>query len=98
MSGGVPIPGFEWRNPLKPEPAGKVLPLEIVDQPGGAVIRCKCGRELAQVRRRSAVARIAAPRHGSYDAPAVIGLAPDITAAGLAVMVAHAKQCRDVRR
>ena len=68
------------------------LPLRIVDQPGGAVIRCLCGRELAQVRRRSA-ADIVRPTSGRYEARSLAGLSPDISAAGLAVMVAHALQC-----
>ena len=76
--------------------AGRELPLRIIAQPGGAVIRCLCGRELAQVRRRSG-ADLARPRRGAYEARSLAGLAPDITAAGLAVMVAHALQCTEAR-
>ena len=63
------------------------LPLRIIDQPGGAVIRCLCGAELATLRR--GVTRMA----GLRQAVALPHLSPDITAAGLVVMVAHAKAC-----
>jgi hypothetical protein len=66
--------------------------LRIVDQPGGAVIRCLCGRELATFRRGSA-ARLQ-PLRGSYEARSLAVLAPDISAHGLAVMVAHALNCK----
>jgi hypothetical protein len=68
------------------------LPLRIVDQPGGTVIRCLCGAELATLRR--GVAALAVLR----QAVTLPHLSPDITAAGLVVMVAHAKTCADGRR
>jgi predicted alpha/beta-fold hydrolase len=68
------------------------LPLRIVDQPGGAVIRCLCGHELATLRR--GVTGLTGMRRDAY----LPHLAPDITAAGLVVMVAHAKACAEGRR
>jgi len=71
--------------------AKRELPLRIVHQPGGAVIRCLCGRELASVRRGSA-ASLVRPS-GRYEARSLALLSPDITANGLAIMVAHALTC-----
>lgn len=70
------------------------LPLRIVDQHGGAIIRCLCGRELATIRRGSAGQNIRRPSgRTSYEAKSLATLSPDITAYGLAVMVAHALSC-----
>lgn len=66
---------------------GTELPLRILDQPGGAVIRCLCGAELSTLRRGTTVLA------GLRQAVALPHLSPDITAAGLVVMVAHAKAC-----
>jgi hypothetical protein len=68
--------------------AARLLPLHVIDQPGGAVIRCLCGAELATLRRATTNLR------GMSAAARLPHLSPDITAAGLAIMVAHAKQCR----
>ena len=67
-----------------------VLPLRIVDQPGGAVIRCLCGRELASLRK--GVTELSRMR-GAVSLP---HLSPDISPAGLLVMIVHAKGCRNV--
>jgi hypothetical protein len=70
------------------------LPLRIVNQPGGAVVRCLCGRELATLRRGNASARLRRPAgRNTYEARGIALLSPDITAHGLAVMVAHALTC-----
>jgi len=68
------------------------LPLRVVDQPGGAVIRCLCGRELAAMRRGLATGRLAA-RSGSGINRGQVHLSPDLTIHGLLVMVAHAMSC-----
>jgi len=64
------------------------LPLRIIDQPGGATIRCLCGRELASIR-KGLVAEHILIRENRARAH----LSPDITARGLAIMVAHAISC-----
>jgi hypothetical protein len=66
------------------------LPLRVVDQPGGAVIRCLCGQELARVRRALVTEQVSVRIRENHARP---NLSPDITAAGLAVMVAHAIGC-----
>ncbi len=63
------------------------LPLRIVDQPGGAVIRCLCGAELATLRR--GLTELPGMRSAVY----MPHLSPDVTARGLLVMVVHAKAC-----
>lgn len=74
------------------------LPIRIIAQHGGAVIRCLCGRELAQIRRGSAAASIR-PVTGRYtrEVRSIPLLSPDITAHGLAIMVAHALTCKDAK-
>jgi hypothetical protein len=67
------------------------LPLRIVDQPGGAVIRCLCGRELAAVRR--GLTEVPGMRAGV----ALPQLSPDLTVHGLLIMVVHAKACSAAR-
>lgn len=62
------------------------LPLRIVAQPGGAVIRCLCGAEVATVRRGLA--------RGHRMAVSQPGLSPDVTPAGLLMMIAHAGRCQ----
>lgn len=64
------------------------LPLRVVDQPGGAVIRCLCGQELATLRKGTT------QMGGLRAAAALPHLSPDLTPGGLAIMVAHGKQCK----
>lgn len=64
------------------------LPLRIIDQPGGAVIRCLCGRELATLRR--GLTEIP----GMRSAVSLPHLSPDVSVHGLVIMIAHAKACR----
>lgn len=63
------------------------LPLRIIDQPGGAVIRCLCGAELSTLRRGTTEIP------GMRSSVRLLHLSPDITPAGLMIMVVHAKQC-----
>jgi len=75
--------------------AKRELPLRIVDQPGGTIIRCLCGRELASMRRGSASEALKRPEgRNSYEARSIARLSPDITAHGLAIMIAHALTCK----
>ena len=67
------------------------LPIRVYDQPGGAIIRCLCGLELAQMRKRLA-GSVPGLAHGRGN-PLVMGLSPDITSAGLLAMVNHAARC-----
>jgi hypothetical protein len=74
--------------------AKRELPLRIVQQHGGAIIRCLCGRELATIRRGSAAELIRRPSgRTTMDVRSIPLLSPDITAHGLAIMVAHALTC-----
>ena len=74
--------------------AKRELPLRVIDQPGGAVIRCLCGRELATLRRGNAGHKLRRPSgRNEYEARSISLLSPDISAHGLAVMVAHALTC-----
>ena len=67
--------------------AGEELPLRIVDQPGGAVIRCLCGAEAASIRRATT------QMSGLRASAALPGLAPDVTPAGILMMIVHARAC-----
>jgi hypothetical protein len=72
------------------------LPLRIVNQPGGAVVRCLCGRELASIRRGSTANLIRQPAGRSQrEARAISVLSPDLTVYGLAIMTAHALTCTE---
>lgn len=68
-----------------------VLPLRVVDQPGGAVIRCLCGAEAATLRK--AVTQMA----GLRAAAPLPGLSPDITPAAVLNMIIHARSCAAAR-
>jgi len=63
------------------------LPLRIVDQPKGAVIRGLCGVEAASLRRAVTVLP------GLRRAVPLPGLSPDVTPAAVLMMIAHAKRC-----
>ena len=67
------------------------LPLRIIDQPGGAVIRCLCGMELARMRKGVVAGQLMARTVGANRGQ--VQLSPDITERGLLIMVAHAGQC-----
>jgi hypothetical protein len=68
------------------------LPLRIVQQPGGATIRCLCGLELARMRKGvSGGVKFARAAGGNR---ALMSLAADVTTPGLAAMVAHAMACQ----
>lgn len=69
------------------------LPLRIIDQPGGATIRCLCGMELARMRKGVAAGPRLARTGGGVNR-GMAQLSPDLTAAGLIVMVSHAQQCQ----
>jgi hypothetical protein len=64
------------------------LPLRIVDQAGGPVIRCLCGAELA-VMKRGLTNELIGLRRSDYQPR----LSPDLTPAGVMRMVLHAKTC-----
>ncbi len=68
------------------------LPLRIIDQPGGAVIRCLCGAELAALKRGLAGGVAFARTAGAN--PAQGKLSPDVSPAGLLIMVSHAQRCQ----
>jgi len=69
------------------------LPLRIVEQPGGPVIRCLCGAEASVLRRSMA--------NGLWvvvlDGPARIRLGPDVSPAAVLSMIVHAQVCTRVR-
>ena len=71
------------------------LPLRIIDQPGGPVIRCLCGVESARVTAASDGAAPIVRAARRLSAPAR-GLAPDVSPGALLRMVAHAKACRNL--
>jgi len=68
-----------------------ILPLRIIDQPGGPVIRCLCGAE-------AAVARPALANRGMVglrsSGPRIERLRPDLSPHAVLSMVIHAKRCR----
>jgi len=64
------------------------LPLRIVDQPGGAVVRCLCGAELASMRRGLANELVRLRSSAGR-----VHLSPDVSPAGLLCMIVHAKSC-----
>jgi hypothetical protein len=63
------------------------LPLRIVDQPGGAVIRCLCGAEAATLR------RAVTPTRAMRSAVQLNQLSPDVTPAAVLMMILHARKC-----
>lgn len=73
----------------------KELPLRIIDQPGGPVIRCLCGAEAAIVYpAASGTAAIITANRGTGVRNR--GLSPDLTPAAVLRMVAHVKACRNL--
>ena len=68
------------------------LPIRVIDQPGGATLRCLCGTELATLRKGLVAGQALARTTGINRGQAQ--LAPDVTAAGLLVMIGHAMGCR----
>jgi hypothetical protein len=71
--------------------AAAELPLRIIDQPGGPVVRCLCGRELAQIRRSTGNNSMVGLRSSGPARPL---LGSDVSPAALLVMIAHARQCK----
>ena len=69
------------------------LPLIVVDQPGGATIRCLCGAEPATLRRGLAVG-LQMARTGTGQNRGRARLAADLTTPGLLMMVLHAGRCK----
>lgn len=67
------------------------LPLRVIDQDGGAALRCLCGVEAATLRRGlvadAKMAHLAGANRGQ------VKLAPDMTTPGLLMMVCHAMAC-----
>lgn len=63
------------------------LPLRIIDQPGGAVIRCLCGAEAATLRRGIT------PTRAMRRAVQLNQLSPDVTPAAVLIMILHARAC-----
>lgn len=70
--------------------APAILPLRIIDQAGGPVIRCLCGAE-------AAVARLMPPNRAMLglrgSGPRVDRLRPDLSPHAVLSMVLHAKRC-----
>jgi hypothetical protein len=68
------------------------LPLRIIDQPGGIIIRCLCGAEAAVVKpATTGAAAIVRAAHSQRVANR--GLSPDLTPAAVLRMALHAQQC-----
>jgi hypothetical protein len=67
------------------------LPLRIIDQPGGLVIRCLCGAEAAVVKPAPPVAAIVRAGHSMRRTNRT--LSPDGTPAAVLRMALHAQQC-----
>lgn len=67
-----------------------ILPLRVIDQPGGPVIRCLCGAE-------AAVARLMVPNRTMLglrgSGPRMNQLRPDLSPHAVLSMVLHAKRC-----
>jgi hypothetical protein len=66
------------------------LPLRVVDQPGGAVLRCLCGLEAGRLIKSTGNYTMVGLR-GSGLARARIG--PDLSPAAVLAMVLHAQLC-----
>ena len=66
------------------------LPLRVVDQPKGAVLRCLCGLEAARLV-KSTVNRSMLGLRGS--GPAQMSVGPDLSPAAVLAMILHAQQC-----
>jgi hypothetical protein len=71
------------------------LPLRVYDQPGGAVVRCLCGLELARMRKGVEGGRLMARTTGMNRGQVQLG--PDVTTPGLLAMVVHASACKTGR-
>ena len=72
---------------------GLELPLRIIDQPGGPVIRCLCGVESAVVRAGppAGAAPVIRAAHGARVMARAVG--PGTTPADVLRMVLHARRC-----
>jgi hypothetical protein len=68
----------------------RILPLRIIDQPGGPVIRCLCGAEAAVIRAGLSNSTMTGLRGSG---PALSHAGPDLTPAAVMRMVLHAKGC-----
>lgn len=66
------------------------LPLRIVDQPGGATLRCLCGLEAARLVRSTVNRSMVGLRSSGRERPR---LSPDLSPAAILAMVLHAEQC-----
>lgn len=66
------------------------LPIRVIDQPGGPVLRCLCGAESSTLR-RGTVNRSMPGLRGS--GPAQLRAGPDMSPAALVIMAAHARSC-----
>lgn len=67
-----------------------ILPLRIIDQPGGPVIRCLCGAEGAVLRAGLANRSMTGLRGSG---PALSRASPDLTPAAVLRMILHARNC-----
>ena len=65
-----------------------VLPLQFIDQPGGTVIRCLCGAELA-LAQRGLANELLRLRQSAYRTH----MGPDLSPAGVLRMTLHARNC-----
>ena len=71
-------------------PLPRELPLRIVDQPGGAVLRCLCGLEASRLVRSTVNNSMTGLRSSGAARPR---LSPDLSPAALLAMVVHAQAC-----
>ena len=73
-----------------PRPLARELPLRIVSQPGGAVLRCLCGLEACRLVRSTVNNSMTGLRSSGAARPR---LSPDLSPAALLAMVVHAQAC-----
>jgi hypothetical protein len=71
-------------------PAGEELPVRIIDQPGGAILRCLCGLEAARLVKSTANYSMIGLRSSG---PARHAVGADLSPAAVLAMVLHARGC-----
>jgi hypothetical protein len=78
-----------------PRPLPGELPLRVIDQPGGAILRCLCGLETARLVKSTVNDSMTGLRSSG---PARPRLSPDLSPAAILAMVVHAESCDRWRR